>query len=78
MTGTNHLTKHKIEMTNKSPIHIRPYPITYAKRQEGKKEVMLKANIIEPSMSDYNSQIRLVQKKDGANIFCTDLSCDQI
>ena len=33
---------------------------------------MLEADVIEPAMSDYNSPIVLVKKKDGTNIFCVD------
>ena len=74
MHGTTHLAEHKIELTTKSPICVRPYPIPYAKRQEVEKEVqaMLEADVIEPAMSDYNSPIVLVKKKDGTNRFCVD------
>ena len=34
MPGTTLLAEHKIELTTKSPIRVRPYPIPYAKRQE--------------------------------------------
>ena len=33
---------------------------------------MLEADVIEPAMSDYNSPIVLVKKKDGTNRFCVD------
>ena len=74
MPGTTHLAEHKIELTTKSPIHVCPYPIPYAKRQKVEKEVqaMLEAEVIEPAMSDYNSPIVLVKKKDGKNRFCVD------
>ena len=74
MPGTTHLAEHKIELTTKSPIRVRPYPIPYAKRQEVEKEVqtMLMADVIEPALSDYNSPIVLVKKKDGTNRFCVD------
>ena len=74
MPGTTHLAEHKIELTTKSPILVRPYPIPYAKRQKVEKEVqaMLEADVIEPAMSDYNSPIVLVKKKDGTNRFCVD------
>ena len=39
MPGTTHLAEHKIELTTKSPISVRPYPIPFAKRQEVEKEV---------------------------------------
>ena len=74
MPGTTHLAKHKIELTTMSPIYVRPYPIPYVERQEVEKEVhaMLEADVIEPAMSDYNSPIALVKKKDGTNRFCVD------
>ena len=34
---------------------------------------MLKVGVIEPAMSDYNSPIVLVKKRDGTNRFCGDL-----
>ena len=33
---------------------------------------MLEADVIEPAMSDHNSSIVLVKKKDGTNRFCVD------
>ena len=74
MPGTTNLAEHKIEFKTKSPICVCPYPIPYAKRQEVEKEVqaMLEADVIEPAMSDYNSPIVLVKKKDGTNRFCVD------
>ena len=62
---------HKIEMAIKSPISVRPYPIPYAKRHEVEKEIqaMLEAEIIDPVMSDCNSAIVLLKKKDGTNRF---------
>ena len=61
-------------MTTKSPIRVRSYPIPYAKRQEVEKEgqAALEADVIEPAMSDFNSPIVLVKKKDGTNRFCVD------
>ena len=72
--GTTHLAEHKIQLTTKGLIPVRPYPIPYAKRQEVEKNVqaMLEADVIEPAMSDYNSPIVLVKKKDGTNRFCVD------
>ena len=54
--GTSHLVERKIELMTKGPIHVRPYPIPYAKRQEVEIEVqtMQEADVIEPVMSDYN------------------------
>ena len=54
--GTTHLVERKIELMTKGPIHVRPYPIPYAKRQEVEIEVqtMQEADVIDPVMSDYN------------------------
>ena len=46
MPRTTHLTEHKIELTSKSPIRVRPYPIPYAKRQEVEKEVIFFVKVI--------------------------------
>ena len=76
MPVTTHLAEHKKELTTKSPNRVRPFPIPYAKRQEVEEEVqaVLEADFIEPAKRDYNSQIVLVQNKDGTNIFCVDFS----
>ena len=39
MPVTTHLAEHKIELTTKGPIHVRPYSVPYANRQEVEKEV---------------------------------------
>ncbi len=72
--GCTTLVKHKIDVTTKQPIRVKPYPMPYAKRKDVDDEVqkMLKANVIEESCSDYNSPIVLVKKKDGSNRFCID------
>ena len=72
--GKTTLGEHKIELTTKEPIRVRPYPMPFAKRQAVQEEVdkMLEAGIIEPSRSEYNSPIVLVKKKDGSNRFCID------
>ncbi len=72
--GLTNLGEHRIELTTKEPIRVRPYPMPYAKRQAVQEEVtkMLKSGVIEPSKSEYNSPIVLVKKKDGTNRFCID------
>ena len=74
VTGETNLGEHRIELTTKEPIRVKPYPMPYAKRQAVQEEVgkMLEAVIIEPSRSEYNSPIVLVRKKDGTNRFCID------
>ena len=72
--GETNLGEHRIELTTKEPIRVKPYPMPYAKRQPVQEEIgkMLEAGIIEPSRSEYNSPIVLVRKKDGTNRFCID------
>ena len=72
--GETNLGEHKIELTTSEPIRVKPYPIPYAKRTTIEEEVqkMLKAGVIEPSRSDYNSPVVIVKKKDGTNRFCID------
>ena len=73
--GTTHLVEHKIITTTSEPIRVKQYPIPYAKQVEIADEVkkMVKARIIEPSNSPYNSSIVLVNKSDGSKRFCIDL-----
>ena len=65
---------HKIELTTKSPIHVILYPIPYACIQQVEKKVqaMLEADVMDPVMSDCNSPIVLVKKKDCTNRFNID------
>ena len=72
--GRTKLAEHKVELTTSKPIHVKPYPMPYAKRKEVSEEIekMLKVGIIEPSSSPYNSPIVMVKKKDGSNRFCVD------
>ena len=61
-------------MRTKSPIRAHPYPIPTAMRQEVEKETltMPETAVIGPAMSDYNSPILLLKKKEGTNRFCVD------
>ena len=70
--GCTILAEHKINVTAKQPIRVKPYPMPFAKRKEVDKEIqkMLEAGVIEPICSSYNSLIVLVKTKDGTNRFC--------
>ena len=72
--GRTDLVEHKVELTTSIPIHVKPYPMPYAKRKDVNKEIekMLKLGVIEHSKSPYNSPIVMVKKKDGSNRFCID------
>ena len=65
---------HAIKVNTKVPVHMKPYPVPYAKKEVIKQEVanMLKWGIIEPSISPYNSPVVLVLKKDKSHRFCID------
>ena len=72
--GCTNLTEHKMELTSADPVRVKQYPIPYAKRCDVDTEVqaMLEAGIIEPAVSEYNSPIVMVKKKDNTNRFCVD------
>ena len=72
--GDTNLEEHKIELTSKDPIRVRQYPLPYAKLEDVDQEVktMLEHGVIEPALSEYNSPILLVKKKDGSNRFVVD------
>ena len=72
--GCTTLGVHKIELTTNEPIRVRPYPMPYLKRQTVEDEVrkMLNADIIDSSISEYNSPIVLVNKADGSTRSCID------
>ena len=67
--------EHHIELTDTTPAYQRPYRLPFAHREIVKKEIdrMLAANIIEPSVSPYNSPIILVKKSNGGYRLVSDL-----
>ena len=67
--------EHRIELDDHTPTYRRPYRLPFAHREIVKKEVdrMLAANIIEPSVSPYNSPIILVKKYNGGYRLVSDL-----
>ena len=67
--------EHRIDLHDHTPAYRRPYRLPFAHREIVKKEVdrMLAANIIEPSVSPYNSPIILVKKSNGGYRLVSDL-----
>jgi len=68
--GLTNLGKHSINLTNKEPIHSKPYSLPHAMEKE--LDDMLQLGIIEPSTSSYSSPIVVVRKPDGSNRVCVD------
>ena len=70
--GRTSKIKHRINLVNKEPVRLKPYPIPYALRQELKDEirVMLDRGVIRKSSSPYASLVVIVKKKDGSNRIC--------
>ena len=56
-------------LTDDTPIHCKPYPLSYTMRKEIQNEVdsMLEMGVLRPSTLPYASQIVMVKKKDGSN-----------
>lgn len=71
--GCTALVEHTIR-TESPPIKQRHYPIspTLQKQVNLELDEMLKAGIVEPSMSPWSSPIVLIKKKDGRYRFCVD------
>jgi len=74
LPGESKCGSHSIKLRTDEPIHVKQYPVPYAKNEIIKKEIenMTKWGIIEPSNSPYNSPIVLVLKKDNSHRFCID------
>ena len=72
--GRTDVIEHEIELIDEDPVRSRPYPLSYAVRQNLKEEIdqMLNLGIIRPSTSAYASPIVIVKKKDGSNRICVD------
>ena len=67
--------KHHIELNDHTPAYKRPYRLPFAHREIVKQEVdrMLAANLIERSVSPYNSPILIVKKSNGGYRLVSDL-----
>lgn len=72
--GYTTLAKHDIKLTTDEPVRAKPYPLPFAMRETIKDEVikMLEIGVIEPSDSEYCSNVVIVKKPDNTNRFCID------
>ncbi|XP_060553668.1 uncharacterized protein LOC132714768 [Ruditapes philippinarum] len=72
--GFTNLAKHDIKLTTDEPIRAKAYPVPFATRQTVIEEVkrMLQLGVIEPSESEYCSNVVIVKKRDNTNRFCID------
>ena len=72
--GFTDLVEHTINTNNHPPVRQRPRRIPLAKMKEAEAEIqkMVKQDVIESSMSPWNSNIVLVKKSDGSIRFCID------
>ena len=75
MPGETNVIQHRVKLTDDTQIRCKPYPLTYAMREELRNEVdsMLEMGVVRPPMSPYASPIIMVKKKDGSNRVCVDL-----
>ena len=66
--GKTNLAECNIELTDDIPFRVKAYPVPYALKKEMDKEVseMMKADIIESSVSEYASSPVVVRKPDGS------------
>ena len=72
--GKTNLAECNIELTDDIPFRVKAYPVPYALKKETDKEVteMMKADIIESSVSEYASSPVVVRKPDGSVRYCID------
>ena len=72
--GKTNLAECNIELTDDIPFRVKAYPVPYALKREMDKEVseMMKADIIESSVSEYASSPVVVRKPDGSVRYCID------
>ena len=72
--GKTNLAECNIELTDDIPFRVKAYPVPYALKKEMDKEVseMMKADIIESSVSEYASSPVVVRKPDGSVRYCID------
>ena len=72
--GKTNLAECNIELTDDIPFRVKAYPVPYALKKEMDNEVteMMKADIIESSVSEYVSSPVVVRKPDGSVRYCID------
>ena len=72
--GKTNLAECNIELTDDIPFRVKAYPVPYALKKAMDKEVseMMKADIIESSVSEYASSPVVVRKPDGSVRYCID------
>ena len=72
--GKTDMIEHKIELTDNNPVRSRPYPLSYALRENLKREIedMITLRIIRELNSPFTSSIVIVKKKDGSDRICID------
>ena len=70
--GKTNLAECNIELTDDIPFRVKALPVPYALKKEMDKEVseMMKADIIESSVSEYASSPVVVRKPDGSVRYC--------
>ena len=74
MPGETDVIQHRVKLIDDTPIRCKPYPLSYAMREELWNEVdsKLEMGVVRPSTSPYASPIVMVKKKDGSNWVCVD------
>ena len=72
--GRTEVMQAKIELTTDKPVFKRQYPMAPAKMTELQQEVqkLKDLKVVEPSHSDFNSPVILVNKADGSRRLCVD------
>ncbi|RXN36895.1 reverse ribonuclease integrase [Labeo rohita] len=72
--GHTFVVRHKITLTDDTPVTSRAYRVSPLKKRIIEEEVdkMLEKGIIEPSFSPWSSPVVLVPKEDGTFRFCVD------
>lgn len=72
--GKTNLVECHLELTTDTPVHVKQYPLPFATVENVEKEVqdMKALEIIEESVSPYNSPVLLVKKPDHTNRFVVD------
>ncbi|KAH8301317.1 hypothetical protein KR018_008523, partial [Drosophila ironensis] len=67
MSGTSHITKHRIKMKDDRPVKQRYFPRNPKMQEEINRQVdeLLEKGCIEPSNSPYSAPVIMVMKKTG-------------